>query len=77
MGKLLAQMESWRNMYIRMAEHVIIDYLLYIYIRILKIEKHPAQFKKGLVISLFKGGKRDRFDTNNYRDITLTPVQSN
>ena len=52
--------------HIRMAEPVIIDYLLYIFNSILiRIEKYPILFKKGLLTSLFKG------DTNNYRDITF------
>ncbi|XP_060086129.1 uncharacterized protein LOC132565495 [Ylistrum balloti] len=41
---------------------------------ILEIEDYPLCFKHGIVISLFKGGKKDRLDVNNYRDITLTPV---
>ncbi|XP_060074578.1 uncharacterized protein LOC132554291 [Ylistrum balloti] len=41
---------------------------------ILEIEDYPPCFKHGIIISLFKGGKKDRLDVNNYRDITLTPV---
>jgi hypothetical protein len=42
--------------------------------QILDIEKYPIQFKRGVTITLFKGGKKDRLDPNSYRDITLTSV---
>ena len=64
--------------HIRIAEPVIINYLilLYIYdcIRTIIIEKNPVQFKKGLVISLFKGRTHDSFNTHKCRYKTFTSV---
>ena len=41
---------------------------------ILKYVRVPAGFKHGLLITLYKGGRKPRNDTNSYRGITLLPV---
>ncbi|XP_060074851.1 uncharacterized protein LOC132554540 [Ylistrum balloti] len=60
--------------HIRFAGNCLLDLVTIIFNSILEIEDYPPSFKHGIVISLFKGGKKDRLDMNNYRDITLTPV---
>ena len=52
--------------HLRLAEPVLMKHLAFIYNCIINVVKYLKQFKRGLVISLFKSGKRDWFDANNY-----------
>jgi hypothetical protein len=60
--------------HIRLAEDILLDSVVDLFNQILRTEKYPKQFKRGVTITLFKGGKKDRLDPNSYRDITLTSV---
>ena len=41
------------------------------------IEDVPESSTTGVIISLYKGKKKDRLDRNNYRGITLTNILGN
>ncbi|XP_033756185.1 uncharacterized protein LOC117338930 [Pecten maximus] len=60
--------------HIRYGGTVLKKVLVILFNIIIDLEDYPKHFKKGIVITLFKGGKKDRLDMHNYRDITLTPV---
>ncbi|KAK6192433.1 hypothetical protein SNE40_003902 [Patella caerulea] len=47
-------------------------YLCRIYNSIVQLEEYPHAFKRLTVVPLFKGGKRDKMDKNNYRDISIS-----
>ncbi len=40
----------------------------------LKHSHMPQQMKRGIIITLFKGGSKKKDDPNNYRAITLSSV---
>ena len=51
-----------------------IEFLTNVCNAIIKIEKYPDVFKKGLIIPLYKGGKRDVFIMTSFRGITIQSV---
>lgn len=45
-----------------------------VFAKVYETEKYPRHFKQGIVLPLFKGGRKNKLDMNNYRDITIIPV---
>ena len=41
---------------------------------IILVEYIPQQFRKSIIVPIFKGGKKDRLERSNYRGITLQSV---
>jgi len=56
------------------ARQSISNILCKIYNSLISLEMYPDYFKLVNVIPIFKGGKKDRLDMNNYRDISIVPV---
>ena len=54
----------------------IIQCITKLYNSIVRLIWVPTGFKKGLLIPLYKGGKKPRSNINSYRGITLLPVLS-
>ena len=52
----------------------IVSALARLYTSMLRLGYVPELMKKGVIITLFKGGNKRKDDPNNYRAITLTPT---
>ena len=53
---------------------MIINCIATLYNAILDLNRIPVGFKQGLIIPLYKGGRKPRNNVNSYRGVTLLPV---
>lgn len=57
--------------HIKYAGHVMYTMLSILLNSIISLEYIPRDFKEGVIVPIFKGGKKDVLDVNSYRGITL------
>ena len=60
--------------HIKITQDILLIHLVKLFNAIMDAECYPQQFKRGVTITLFKGGNKDKLDMNSYRDITLMSI---
>ena len=60
--------------HIKITQDILLIHLVKWFNAIMDAECYPQQFKRGVTITLFKGGNKDKLDMNSYRDITLMSI---
>ncbi|MCG8048788.1 MAG: reverse transcriptase family protein [Candidatus Thiodiazotropha taylori] len=60
--------------HIKYGGHMLFDILANLYTAIIRLAYSPKEMKKGVIVTLFKGGNKRKDNPDNYRAITLSSV---